>query len=85
VGELGEGTLDSLVSLFDDPGLLPAEKRPLARARQVSQGYLVHFQHAVPFDRRALEAVWRECPNEACTLARQQLEVDLGPLDGVGS
>jgi hypothetical protein len=77
---LADGALDGLVDLFDDPGRLPKLRSPLARARQTSQRFVLHFQHAIPFDRRALEAVWRDCRNEACAVVQKQVEETLGPL-----
>jgi hypothetical protein len=51
---------------------------PLPRARQASRNFLLHYHHAVPFDRRVLRVLWNRCTAEPCTDARRRVEERLG-------
>ncbi|HIL00801.1 MAG TPA: hypothetical protein EYG06_01845 [Myxococcales bacterium] len=43
--------------------------------------YLKNFNLIVPFDRRALENIWRACDTPACEEARHTVEETVGPLN----
>jgi len=49
-------------------------------ARRVTELFLNHYHHVVPFDRRVLEEVWGRCNDEACDAERAQFEGMLGGL-----
>jgi len=61
---------------------LPGAKRPLVRATRTTRRFVRFYHHAVPFDRRVLEAVWNECRTEACDERRRAAEDELGPFNG---
>jgi spermidine synthase len=81
---LGDRNLASLVRLYGGAGDAgsPGDRRALQRARSVSQRYLRHYLHALPFDRGVLTRVWGRCRGEPCREARREFEARLGPLDG---
>jgi len=51
-------------------------------AEQLTSRFLKHYHHAVPFDRRALEAAWDRCSGEGCEAGRRRAEADLWGFDG---
>lgn len=55
--------------------------RPLPFARKQSSRYLNHFNVVIPFNRRALENVWRACDTPPCERGRKRIESQVGPLD----
>jgi len=64
--ELASGQLRSLKMLFD--GNVPNLKgaRVAQQAEQLTKRFLRYYHHAVPFDRRVVEAVWSRCRGEDC-------------------
>ena len=81
--QLGDLELAQIAGLFGDgSGPRPKAGKALARAEATTQRFLLHYLHAVPFDRQALEAAWRVCRTDACNFKRRQFEEALGPLDG---
>src|SRR5262245_30256656 len=82
---LSERNLALVGRLYDANGAAPANVvRPLVRANRTTERFLRYYNHAIPFDRRALAEVWNACPNEACAEGRLEVERLLGPLDGGG-
>jgi hypothetical protein len=80
-GVLGDRSLDLLVVLHGGgDGKEAGGDRSPQRARSLSEGYLRHYSHAAPFDRRVLEKAWRGCRGEPCAELRRKLESRLGPL-----
>jgi predicted membrane-bound spermidine synthase len=80
---LSDRNLALLTRLYGaENGRGSAANRPLARANRTTRGFLRHYHHAVPFDRRVVAQAWNECRLEACAEARRAAERDLGPLDG---
>jgi hypothetical protein len=68
--------------LFGGQPLMNLEgPRSLMRAKRISQFYLTHYHHAVPFDRGVLRAAWGNCSAEGCRRAQDQFEKQLGKLD----
>lgn len=63
---------------------VPGEDRatPSEEARRVTERFLNHYNHVVPFDRRALEGVWARCSDEDCEAERAWAEDLLWGLDG---
>jgi hypothetical protein len=56
-------------------------RRSLARAKQISEVYLTHYHHAVPFDRSVLRRIWEDCSVKGCREARHQAEKQLGIIE----
>jgi hypothetical protein len=83
---LGEGRLANLRALHDG-WFIPGEDAapPLVEARRQTTLFLNHYNHVVPFDRRALEAVWSRCGSEDCEVERARAEELLWGLDGSAS
>ena len=42
------------------------------QARSLTERYLTFYHHAVPFDRRVVEAAWRRCRGEGCPEGRRE-------------
>jgi len=67
--------------LFD--GKVPdvAEGARIRQAESLTERFLRYYHHAVPFDRRVVEAAWRRCRGEDC-MDRQRLAwLQLSSLD----
>lgn len=79
--QLRKESIDNLVFFFGGERNNPRENHTLAFARKQTNRYLKHFSLAVPFDRRVLEEIWRECDTPPCDQARRDLETVVGPLD----
>jgi hypothetical protein len=54
--------------------------RSLVRAKRLSNLYLTHYHHAVPFDRGVLRGAWGNCSAKGCEEARRQAELHLGKI-----
>jgi hypothetical protein len=80
---LREPMLNSLVRLHAGDAGEPSD-RPLMLASQITERFLNFYHHAVPFDRRVIEALWSQCTFEECEQPRRSAEEYLGPLDGSG-
>jgi hypothetical protein len=75
--------LDTLAKLFGD-GSLPGPVSP-ARARRATEQFGLHYYHAIPFDREALEATWQHCRTPDCWPARREARALLGePVEDGG-
>lgn len=57
----------------------------VAEATRLTSVFTTHYYHAMPFDRRALHAVWQRCQSPgrvaACFEARRQVETQIGLVD----
>jgi hypothetical protein len=74
--------LGILERLFGGKPLMNLEgSRSLMRARRVSQLYLTHYHHLVPFDRGVLRAVWANCSAKGCSKAQHLAEEQLGKIE----
>ncbi len=75
---IGPGVLQPLVALHRrGAGTLPAEL-PVATASDLTNRFLTHYHHAVPFDRRALDDLWGRCRGPGCAQWREQARVQVG-------
>ena len=52
------------------------------QAERLTQRFLLHYHHAVPFDRRVVEAAWRRCRGEDCEDRQREAWQRLSALDG---
>ncbi|MBW2494626.1 MAG: fused MFS/spermidine synthase [Deltaproteobacteria bacterium] len=57
---------------------------PAEEARRVTDLFLRHYNHVVPFDRRVLEEVWDRCEGEDCAVERAKVEDSVWGLDAYG-
>jgi hypothetical protein len=46
----------------------------LAQARALTDRFATHYNHAVPFDGDALNAIWDRCRDLRCATARREAE-----------
>ena len=79
--QLREESINNLVFFFGGESGGRRENDTLAFARRQTNRYLKHFSLAMPFDRGALEEIWRRCDTPRCEEARRDLERVVGPLD----
>jgi hypothetical protein len=71
-----------LERLFGERPLVNLEsRRSLRRARRITQLYLTHYHHAVPFDRGVLRSAWGNCSAKDCRKAQHQAEEQLGKIE----
>jgi hypothetical protein len=52
------------------------------QAEQMTRRFLLHYHHAVPFDRAMIEAAWRRCRGDDCEDRQREAWQRLGSLDG---
>ncbi|UCE84566.1 MAG: fused MFS/spermidine synthase [Deltaproteobacteria bacterium] len=76
------GLLEELVRFYDGraPEATPITPRA---AQRITRLYEQYYFHAAPFDRAALERVWRDCGDAQpgrCAAARSRAEARVGPL-----
>jgi len=83
---LSDARLAKLRALHDGR-FIPGEDAapPLVEAQRQTELFLNHYSHVVPFDRRALEAVWSRCGSEDCEVGRARAEKLLWGLDDSAS
>jgi hypothetical protein len=81
--EFRERNIDAIEELFggQPSTMILTGPASLARAKAISQLYLDHFHHPVPFDRDVVRVAWEQCSDENCDTARQKIEEQLGRLD----
>lgn len=77
---LNAQNLQRLTSFFDKNPLQSSPARSLAMSRRETGRYLKHFNVVAPFERSALEEIWRACDTPPCEEARRELEARVGPL-----
>ena len=58
------------------------EKASPEHARALTNRFAIHYQHAVPFDRRVLDDAWSRCQGESCEAERRQAMAEFGLLPG---
>jgi hypothetical protein len=80
--ELTRGKLRKLRMLYD--GKVPdvPEAALAQQAEQLTQRFLLHYHHAVPFDRRVIEAAWRRCSGDDCEARQRDAWQRLSSLAG---
>jgi spermidine synthase len=80
--ELTPGKLRQLRMLYE--GTVPeVDDSALAQqAARMTQKFLLHYHHAVPFDRRVIEAAWRRCRGDDCEDRQREAWQRLSSLDG---
>ncbi len=80
--DLAPGKLRELRMLYE--GKLPdVDESALAQqAERMTQRFLLHYYHAVPFDRRTIEAAWRRCRGDDCEDRQREAWQRLSSLDG---
>jgi len=83
---LGTAQLERLRA-FHSGRFIPGEDAapPLVEAQRQTNLFLNHYNHVVPFDRRAVEEVWGRCGGEDCEVERARAEKLLWGLDGSAS
>jgi hypothetical protein len=64
----------------EKPLMYLQDSQSLRRARWLSESYLTHYYHAVPFDRSVLRAAWGNCLAKGCSKAQDQLERRIGKI-----
>lgn len=81
--EIQKGRLAMLRPLYG--AKLPVAKKAavLAQAQALTTRFARFYHHAVPFDRRILEAVWGRCQMKGCEENRRKAEDRLGELRAV--
>jgi hypothetical protein len=80
-GPISDERLAILGRLLGGQPLVDLEaNRSLARAKRISEFYLLHYYHAVPFDRGVLRAAWSNCSVNGCRKAQDQVEKLLGKI-----
>jgi hypothetical protein len=80
-GSISDQQLMSLGMLFGGRPLTSLKgRRSLMRAKRISESYLTHYHHAVPFDRSVLRTVWGSCSVEGCSKAKDEIEEQLGKI-----
>jgi predicted membrane-bound spermidine synthase len=67
--------LATLMSFYDDG--LPAPLTP-AKANWATEKFGLHYYHALPFERAALDETWKRCRLPECWPARREARVLLG-------
>jgi predicted membrane-bound spermidine synthase len=67
--------LEMLMSFYDDG--LPGPITP-AKAHRATEQFGLHYHHALPFERTALDATWKRCRTPECWPARREARVLLG-------
>jgi len=80
--ELRGDFIESLEAFYDgDRGRHRRNSASLAETLKKTRRYIKNFNLIVPFDRRALENIWRACDTPDCEEARHNVEKTVGPLD----
>jgi hypothetical protein len=67
--------IQSLAALFGDG---PTGAMTPPRARRATELFGMHYYHAIPFDRAALDATWRRCRAPDCWPAKREASALLG-------
>jgi hypothetical protein len=80
--ELAPGKLRQLRMLYE--GKIPdVDESALAQqAERMTRRFLLYYHHAVPFDRRTVEAAWRRCRGDDCEDRQREAWRSLSSLDG---
>ena len=80
--DLAPGKLKQLRMLFD--GRIPDVKEAALaeQAERLTERFLLHYHHAVPFDRRVVEAAWLRCRGDDCEDRKEEAWQRMSSLDG---
>jgi hypothetical protein len=80
--DLAPGKLRQLRMLYD--GRVPDVKEAALaeQAERLTERFLLHYHHAVPFDRRVVEAAWLRCRGDDCEDRQREAWQNLNSLDG---
>jgi hypothetical protein len=79
--DLAPGNLRQLRMLYE--GRIPDVDGAIraGHAERLTQRFLRHYHHPVPFDRRVIEAAWSRCNGDDCEDRRRKAWQQLGSLD----
>lgn len=81
---LEPGLVAQLVALYGDGGRRLEQPLRLAAVEEITQNFVRFYLHAVPFDRRSIDAAWRRCRDaqggKLCAQRRGRAEARLGSL-----
>jgi hypothetical protein len=79
--QIADAKLAAVGILFGGRPMMNLEgPRSLVRAKRLSNLYLAHYHHAVPFDRGVLRGAWGNCSAEDCAKAQHKAEMQLGKI-----
>ena len=79
--ELSPGRLRQLRMLYDGKVREVPETALVQQAERLTERFLRHYHHAVPFDRRVVEAAWRRCRGDDCEDRQHAAWQQLSSLD----
>jgi spermidine synthase len=80
--DLAPGRLRQLRMLYEGKVRDVDESALAQQAEQMTQRFLLHYHHAVPFDRRTIEAAWRRCRGDDCEDRQREAWQRSSSLDG---
>jgi hypothetical protein len=75
---LTPANLAGLQALFGGGGRAAPDRAARMQAEQMTDRFLRHYHHAVPFDRDVLEAAWSRCRGNKCEERRRLAEQRVG-------
>jgi len=78
---LRPGKLSQLQALYGGRIRKPKAEAALRHAERLTERFLRHYHHAVPFDRSVLDDAWERCEVEGCAERRRNAERRLGGLE----
>jgi spermidine synthase len=79
--ELAPGKLRQLRMLYTGRAPDTSDALSARRAEAMTERFLIHYHHAVPFDRRVVEAAWRRCRGSDCEDRQREAWQHLRSLD----
>ena len=77
---LAPAKLNRLWALYNTEATELGQETTPEGAEALANRFAIHYQHAVPFDRRVLDDAWRRCKGERCEIERRETMADLGLL-----
>jgi spermidine synthase len=80
--DLVGGRLRQLRMLYEGKVAEVDESAWAQQAERMTQRFMRHYHHAVPFDRRTIEAAWRRCRGDDCEERQRLAWQRLSSLDG---
>jgi spermidine synthase len=80
--DLAAGKLSQLRMLFEGKIREVPEAGLLDQAERLTERFLNHYHHAVPFDRGVIEAVWQRCLGDECEARQRDAWQRLSSLTG---
>jgi hypothetical protein len=78
--DLAPAKLNRLWALYNTEATELGQETTPEGAKALTNRFAIHYQHAVPFDRRVLDDAWRRCKGERCERERRETMADLGLL-----